>query len=332
MPARPPSDVEADFLQNTRHKTHVLGAQAKAGGVAAELDFRLPNTGILQTINLGIRGTVAGTLSAPHAMGMSSIVANVALMLNTGLTVIKLTGWQYHYLARDFVDLYQDPVSSSNARSAVTAAAFNLDMVLPIAVNSRDIAGLLLLQSRELEAHLYVTFSADTFCATGATVTATVTPTLGLLTIPPGFSAIELATMLDTVHTIIGSTVAVPAVADQDIEWLKANSYLGCYMGMGYGVSGADQYSRALLYAGSTDAVYNYVPTGQDAYFQRAHGRARLPGTLIYDFMGSSGLGMYGSSRDVLHTGKITDLKTVLTPTATGVLDIVRNELQAVRG
>ena len=53
----------------------------------------------------------------------------------------------------------------------------------------------------------------------------------------------------------------------------------------------------------------------------------RIPGTVLWDLMGSSGLGMYDKTRDTIDSSKLTDLATVVQASAAGNLVTVRRQL-----
>jgi hypothetical protein len=61
--------------------------------------------------------------------------------------------------------------------------------------------------------------------------------------------------------------------------------------------------------------------------FNRFHGRARILGVIPFDLVGSSGLGNFGSVRDVLYSQLITDLDSVINFAAAGTLYTIRRQL-----
>lgn len=315
------------FQDATRRKITPLSSKAK--GSESPLRFQLPKTGILAGINLEITGSIAGTLSAPNALGKSSIVREVRALANTGAELFRFSGPQYHWLMRDNHDLFTfDPVPFSDGKSAVVAGAFDISMYLPVAVNARDPVGLFLLQNEQTVVTLTVDFEADANVATGATVTATVVPHLELFTVPadrkdwPAFNLIQ---------QIIGETQSVSGAGDFEYVWPRGVTYMQLLLGFGFGVSGADNWSRVVHRAAQTDRMYEFTPNGLNIEFARFRGRSRPLGTLPLDLIGSSGLGLYASSRDVIYSQMITDLKSVITVTGAGTLHAVRRVLAALQ-
>lgn len=308
----------------TRRK--ILPIASKAKGSENPVTFRLPKVGILAGIHLLITGAVAGTLSAPNAFGMASIVKRVRLTANNGIDILNFSGPEYHYLLRDQIEDYKDPVADSTARNVVTAVAFDISMYLPVAVNLRDPVGLLMLQSEGTEYTLTVEFEADATVATGATVTATVAPHLVLFSVPadrkdwPDFSR---------VHRIIAEEPVISATGEYRYKPPRGNAYLQLLYGLGMAQAGSDKFSRVQLATGS-DVIMDLTPNAFDIEYSHTHGRARLAGTFVFDFLGSSGLGSYGSTRDIVYSQALTDLDVVITVSTADTLYALRREIVAI--
>src|SRR5574337_741646 len=117
------------FEQNTRQKTTILSTITRpTGGGLSTRD--LPKNGLLARIYLNISGSVAGTLSAPNALGFASIVRRVRLRTNNQIEIFNVSGAGWAYLLQDHLELqtgFAQP--QATGRSAVTATTFNLDMV-----------------------------------------------------------------------------------------------------------------------------------------------------------------------------------------------------------
>lgn len=317
--------VVGDFNANTRRKfIQYPDITRPVGGGSSPL-WQLPKTGIAARLWLAIRGSVAGSLSAPNALGMASIIRRVRLTANSGVDLINVSGAGYHYLLRDQLESeLVDPFGQSNARSAVTATTFNLDMMLPFFINLRDPIGGLALQNEQSIFSLGIDWEADATVATGATVTGTVTPYLELFTVPtnredwPSFSLVQ---------QIVEDSQAVAATGDQQYNWPRSNTYLQIVHGLGFGVSGADNWSRARVRVNGADYLEDWDVKGADLQFRYTKGRARPAGVIPIDYMASSGLGNYGIARDWYDSARVVDLASVITATATGTLTNVRRQL-----
>jgi hypothetical protein len=312
------------FDAATRRKIVPLQIQTRptGGGI---LRWNLPRSGLLARIYLGIRGSVAGTLSAPNALGMASIVRRVRLQINSGVDLFSVSGAGYHYLLRGMSELGSDETPQSNAKDAVTATTFNLDMVIPVQINQRDPVGLIMLQSEQTLVQLEVEFEADATVATGATVTATVTPYLEFFTVPVSRDDWP---PLNVIHSILEETRAISAAGDAAYEWPRGNTYLQLVHGFGIGATGADSWNRVRVRTNQSDVMYDLVPMALD--MERNFSglmTTRELGAIPFDLVGSSGLGMYDKLRDTINSAMVTDLETVLTTTGAGTLYTVRRQL-----
>ncbi|KKM63441.1 hypothetical protein LCGC14_1511360, partial [marine sediment metagenome] len=260
-----------------------------------------------------------------NAHGKSSIIREVRLIVNGKIDVISLSGAQYHWLMRDNLEHYIDVAAHTDGRSAVAAGAFTLDMFLPVALNARDVPGLLLLQNEQTEVVLTVEFEALATIASGLdALVGSVVPHLELFSVPVGEKDMP---PLSTVHSLIGETMAISAAGDQSYPWPRGNTYLQMIHGLGFGVSGSDGFSRIYCSAAGNQRFFDATPNALDIEHARFRGRARQSGVIPVDLLGSSGLGSYGSSRDVIYSQAITNLKSVITATGSGTLHSIRREL-----
>jgi hypothetical protein len=311
------------FVRNTRRKVIPLTSQAK--GVSNPLSWQLPKTGFLAGIFLRITATVAGTLSAPNALGAASIVRRVKLTANAGPQLIDISGPGYAYLLRDMLEDYVDVVPQNTGRSAVTATTFNLDMWLPVAVNARDPIGLIAMQNEETQLTLSVEFETDAIVATGATVTATVSPFVEIFTVPVDPKAWP---DLSVLQQIVEDSRAVSAAGDYQYSWPRGNTYLQVIHGAGIAATAADNWTTARLTLNKSEDIWGLLtPAMVTMEFNRFHGRARILGVIPFDLVGSSGLGNFGSVRDVLYSQLITDLDSVINFAAAGTLYTIRRQL-----
>lgn len=310
----------------TRRYVKSAGSKAYASGTTL-LRWQLEKDGILGGIYLETRGTVSGSaLSSLNAHGKSSIIKQVRLVVNGKTDIINLTGAQYHWLVRDNLEHYIDVAAHTDGRSAVAAGAYKLDMWIPVALNARDVPGLVMLQSEQTTVVLTVEFEALATIATGIeTLTGSVVPHLELFSVPANVE--KDLPPLSTVHSIIGETQAISAAGDADYFWPRGNTYLQMLHGLGFGVSGSDGWTRIQCQGAGNQTFFDFTPNGLDIEHVRFRGRARQSGVIPVDMLGSSGLGSYGSSRDVIYSQAITNLKSKVTASGAGTLHNVRREL-----
>ena len=319
--------AQADFVNNTRRKILPLtGAITRPVGGGTFGPYTLPKTGLLARLYLALRGSVAGALSAPNALGMASIISRVRVQLNSGNDLFNVSGAGYHYLLRNTLESeYIDPVSQSNATSAVTATTFNLDMVIPIAVNMRDPTGFIMLQNEQTICNLYIDWLADASVATGATVTLTTGDLfMEIFTVPPDPRNWP---NLNVIHQSVEDQQAVPGAADFPYVWPRGNTYLKVLHGLGIGAAGADGFSKVALRVNQSDYLQSTPADYLDVEYRLMRGRARPAGGVFLDMAASNGLGCYAIARDLINSAMVTDLATVLTATGPGTLYTVREQL-----
>ena len=312
------------FVANTRRKIVQLPTQTRPTG-GGTTSINLPKTGLLAAIVLAVRGTVAGTLSAPSALGFASIISRVRLTLNSGIDIYNVSGAGYHYLLREALESeYTDISGQSNARSAVTAAATNLDMLIPVAINMRDPLGLILLQNEQTLLTLNIDWTADATVATGATVTCTAIPYIELFTVPvdpQDFPPINI------IHQTLEDQQAITGAQDWVYNWPRGNTYLQVMHGIGIGAAGTDLFNKAQIRVNQSDYLQSTDIPYLDLEFRRFRGRPRPAGGIFFDLLASSGLGNYGLTRDVFNSALVTDLASVITTTGSTTAYNVRRQL-----
>lgn len=301
-----------DFERNTRYFVYPMGSQSDLS-VSRRKTFTFNKVGILQGILLSIKGNIAGTLTAPHPLGKARIVREVRVSVNTTGEIHRFSGAGYHYLIRDHIEDGRDPVPFSDARSAIAAANYNVSMFVPLAVNSHDQPGLVLLSTEETVLTLEVEIEADANIATGITGhTVTIAPTALMFKTP---RRLEDYPQLNLIHSFKEEQKSVSTTGEDKVPFPLGDAYLQMLLGYGIGVSGSDKWSNLDVFVGS-DRLERWTPETQDIVFSKVHGRARLPGVISLDWLGSSGLESYGSMRDGISSGALTDFQAFITYSA----------------
>jgi len=315
------------FVANTRRKVVQLPTQTRPSG-GGTTSINLPKTGLLAGIFIAIRGTVGGTVTTANALGNASIINRVRLTLNSGIDIFNVSGAGYNYLLREVIESeYIDVSGQNNARSAVAAAAFNLDMFIPVAINMRDPLGLILLQNEQTLLTLNIDWTADgnVVLTGGGTVTAaTAVPYIELFTVPvdpQDFPPINI------VHQILEDQQAISGAQDWVYNWPRGNTYLQVLHGVGIGAAGADGFSKAQIRVNQSDYLQSTDVPFLDLEFRRIRGRARPAGAVFFDLLGTSGIGNYGLTRDVFNSSLVTDLASVITTTGAYTAYNVRRQL-----
>lgn len=339
--AAPVGATPPPFVLATRLKQIPYGNLIPAGSVPAAAttwNLQLPKTGFLALVLLSIRGSLTGTLTAPNALGFASVISRVKLTANSGVDLVSLSGAGYFFLLSEVLESEYFNVALGvtntliNARSPVTAAAFTLDMVIPIMINLRDPIGLLLLQNEQSIITLSMDTIAPTAAATGATYSSlTANPYLHLFTVPPNPQSWP---RLDLVHSIIEEQQTVTGLGDFAYNLPRGNVYLQLLQGLGIAATATDSWSTTqgvVVYkwrVNQSDFIVQASTDYMDMIHRYYRGRARpLGGIYVIDQLASSGLGNYGLARDLFNSALVTDCATVLTVGITGTMFIVRRQL-----
>lgn len=323
-PAAPPFD------RATRLSFVPLAAINRPAGGGLSPGIELPTNGLLAGLHLSIRGTVGGTVGAVNAAGFASIVRNVVLKLNSGTVVWSMGGIAYHYLYRDGIDsAYVDVVSQTNARDPVTAIATILDMVIPLMVNERDPIGLLLLQNRQTVLTLEIEWETDAnVTATGTFTSFQVIPTLLSFSVPVNPASNP---PLRWLHVVTAEQRSIAGAGQVTYDVPRGNTYMRIIHGAGIAASGADSWTRAALRVNQTQYLMDFTPLSMEMFFRRQTGRARELGMILFDFITTSGLGMYGTTRDLYNSRRTTDMQTVIDVSGAITLYTVREQLIDLR-
>lgn len=321
--------MSGGFFANTRLVNTRLPVQTKPTG-GGTISWQLPKIGFLAALWLRISATITGTLSAPNAYGVSSILRNVRLTTNAAIDLINISGPGYAYLLDEMqeTELFRG-TGQNQGRSAVSAATFNLDMALPVALNSGNPLGVLMLQNEQTLATLSVDFEADATVATGATVTASVEPFMWYYLVP---SDPKDFPRLDVLHTIIEDRQAVSAAGLVTYQLPRGYTYVGVGHGLGIGATPADSWNRFQVRVGQNQFPYDFTPDGMTMAHWLWRGRARPLGGMYVDYLAQAGQGTYSQPRDLLNSALVTDLAHLITATAAGTLVTVRRQLVPLAG
>jgi hypothetical protein len=315
------------FAVNTRRKVLPLtGAITRPVGGGTFGPLTLPKTGLLARIYLALRGSVAGTLTSPNALGMASIISRIRIQANSGIDIFNVSGAGYVYLLRNSLESeYIDPVGQNTGTAAVTATTFNMDAIVPIALNMRDPTGLIMLQNEQTIVNLFIDWLADTSVASGGTVTLTTGDAfLEVFTVPPDPKDWP---PLNVIHQCLEDQQAIAAAGDFPYYWPRGNTYVGVYHGAGIGAAGSDLFNRFAVRVNQSDYLQSTPVDFLDMEYRLQKGRARPAGSVFVDLLATSGLGCYGLARDMFNSALVTDLASVITTTGAATLFTVRRQL-----
>jgi hypothetical protein len=203
----------------------------------------------------------------------------------------------------------------------------DLSMYIPIAINSRDPIGLINLQNPDTQLRLEVETGINGWAMTSGTTTAvsTITPYLGMFRMP---LAKEDRPKFDFVHTMQEDQASLTSGVEFTYNWLRGNTYLSVVHGATLASTPADSWTLASLRVNQNDYLRPPLPPAYyNGEFSQYRGRARVLGVIPFDLVSLSGLGNYGSLRDLLNTQNLTDIQSVIVPSGTVALYTMKRQL-----
>lgn len=324
------------FNFNTRRIVQPLGVVVRPAGGGPSAPIVLPKVGLLARIWLFVRGAFVGAAVAPNALGHAAVINRVRLTLNSGIDLWNTSGPGYQYMYRNFHNDYRNPFPATTALNPIAGAgapgeACAVDMLVDVALNTRDPVGLINLQSEQVAAGLSIVWEADAVLDAGPAGT-----------VPTGFVCqpfVEFFTLpadpanmppLNLVHQVVETVEAVAGAGIYTYNWPRGNIFAGVYHGMGFlpGVgAGADALTGLQIRSNQSNFPYTATVPMLDADYAVTHNAARRLGTYPIDLLGSSGLGAYGLARDMIDSSQLTDLATVMAVTGAGNMTTVTRQL-----
>lgn len=296
------------------------------GGIVT---YELPKTGLLARLYLHTSITVGGTVNTPNPLGIASAIKKVRVYTNGGQDIYSVSGVGYGYMLN-----FNQELMGVNGRqianqynTAVSATSFNLDMVIPIAINMNSPIGMILLQNEQLQVLLSIEYETPAnIGGSTATVTAGTTAVAMEFFAPPADP--KDWPDLSLIHQTVEDQISIAATGDYIVNFQRGNVYLEALFGFGVAASAADNWSRLILRINQSDILYDLEPNLVTQIVSFRQNISRGLGYIPIDLIGSDGLGTYASARDYINTALLTDFQAVLTATSTGTLYLVRRMLQ----
>jgi hypothetical protein len=315
--------------------------ESKARVSGGSTTWNLQRVGYVSHIDIPLPVVISGTVGTVNALGGAAIVKRVRVSVNNIGDIVNISGAGYHYLLRKYMGDYRDPVAHSNACSAITATTMNVSMRIPIAFNTRDPLGLLLLQNDQTLLTLTIEWETDAnITSTGTIAALNVQPAVYWFTVPANESD---RPPIDHIHQIIEDQVAISGAGDFPYDTPRGAIITHMLFGCGINAAGADSWSAAVLKLQQSYTKYEYTPALVDMEFSATHGflytnSTALPysqrplGLIPFDFTGSSGLGVFGKMRDVIDSRQVTSFRTVITATGAVTLYALRRQIAKLEG
>jgi hypothetical protein len=319
------------FADKTRRKIVRLGQQART--TAGTLTWDIPKTGLLAGIYLHVfLDSGAAGWGAPHAKLAHHVISRVQLTANSGIDLVNVSGDGLDLL-RYYMEDYRDSVGAGWVTALAAAGTWDLNCFIPVSINRRDPLGMFMLQNEATLLQLTITL-LDPVVAGGAASTYDdfhVVPYLELYSVP---SDPKDWPPLNVVHQLLEETRAVTGAGAFQYQWPRGNTYAQVIHGLDTGATTAwsDNFTAMNLTVNHSDRLIDSDPDHLNLEFRQSHGIARPAGLVAIDFLGTSGLGTFGSARDLFYSAMVTEIDTNFTMSAAGQLTTLRRQLVALKG
>lgn len=319
---------EIPFEFATRNKRlRNLAAIAGVAGGGLGTTVTLPKTGFLARVWLSISYVMGGTVNTPNTLGISSAIRRVRLQTNQGADIFNVSGPGYGYLLQNACEIggVNGRQPKNQFSTAVSAATFNLDMVVPVMLNLHDTLGLVMLQDEQLQVVLTVEWENQTVVggSTATMTSASATPMIEFFTVPPDPRSYPQS--LNLIQQTLEDQITISqSSGDFPYTLPTGNAYLQLIMGYGILATAVDNWNRIQLRINQGDYVYDYTPQSMDQLVGYMYNLTRGLGQIYIDLASNDGLGTYGSSRDFIDSAALSDFQFVLTVTASGTLYLIR--------
>jgi len=353
-----PQQRNAYFNQLTRQ--HIIAMPAKAWTEGGTVSFEIPKSRYLSKIKLLIKGTVTWvhateTAFDPVATAPFSLVKKIEVNMNNGFSPYSVDGNDAYFLNLlqnngSMVSPVIDTATVTNASraknvlgktsSSSTGTANRVQMILdlPLTLNDRDPAGLILLQAPDIMVNVNVTMgtclsdlAATTTGFTATLSNATIQPIIETFSIPgveyaePDLSVIKLVhSRIETIAAAGVKHITLPVgnMYRKLLIWIKDSSG---------GETDADLSTNFDLTFNVADKPYSIPHRVLAEMNQQAYGKILPAGLFVFDFASNSGVPNFGTARDYLNTAKLTDFGLEFTAAAAGSVQYCYEQLSVLK-
>lgn len=322
----------AEFVAKTRQMILPVAEQAtySSGGTS---QIRLPKMGLLSALHVHVSGTMTNTLNTGTAAlgskGPWNLIKEFILRTNQGVDIVKVGGHSAHVLdVATAGHLYEPDDGQRSAtrngvyRAGAAAGANSWDywIKIPVTPNDRDLIGLLLLQTDQMQADVLINWNTAYATDISAPITVTGNATaafvgtaelyLELYTLP---AEKEAAPDLSTLFVTLEQSDPISGVGENRFSLPRPHKYARILHSVEInGALDATNISKLELKYNYNDNVYNLSQSAFQYLLRRRYGRDLPDGAYIWDLMFQGAPG-YGGGRDLIDAAAVSDLSTYLT-------------------
>lgn len=347
------------FNQLTRQ--HIQALPAKAWTEGGTVSFEIPKARLLSKIKLLVKATVNAKHASATPFGLAanapfSLIQKIEVNLNNGFSPYVLSGVDAYFMNLLGVNGHMVPVVSNGTAATITAsraknkigleASANgtdnvMQMVidLPLTLNDRDPAGLILLQANDVLVNVNVTmgtFTTDVMAAAaGYTIVlsnCTITPIIETYSIPSIQDAMPDLSLIKLVHS---RTETISAAGQQTISLPTGNMYrkLLVYVSdASGGEADSDLSTNFDILFNTADRPYSVPHWVLSEMNQQDYGQILPNGLFVFDFSRNAGIPNYGSARDYIDTAQLTEMQLQFNAAAAGSVKYIYETISVLKG
>lgn len=355
-----PAQRNQYFNQLTRQ--HIQGLPAKPWQEGSTVSFEIPKARLLSRIKLLVKGKInivhaTETAFVPVANAPFPLIKKVEVNLNNGFSPYVVSGVQAYFM--NLLGVNGSMVSPITGTNTVTAASRaknilgitadasadggadnRLQMIidLPIALNDRDPAGLIMLQAPDVLVNVNITMGnilTDLFSdATGFTVSlsdATIQPIIETFSIP---APMEARPDLSILKLVQGRTETIAAAGSKVISLPTGNMYRKLAVWVKDATGGeadGDLNTDFRLTLNTADQPYSIPHRVLADINQLDYGVALPAGLFIFDFARNGGIPNFSSPRDYIDTAQLTQFELEFTAAAAGSVEYIYETISVLK-
>lgn len=345
------------FANYTRMHWQTLGAVA--GAEDSRITFQVPKSRLLSKVRVMVQATLTSTQAgnadyAPAANAPFTFVRNIEMKLNNGFAPFNISGeglYFYNMLRTSSAVItpltgLNTTIAASRRRNVlgITSAAggaanvvrFFLD--LPVTLNDRDPAGLILAQNPQTTIDVNIDLgdvndiapaaAGYTYALTGITVTPFVEtfsvpadpnarPDLSILKLVQQQNQVVAGAGLQTVRLQAGNTFRKLLFYIQDATGGETDTDLGTNL--------------IKLVLNTADYPIEIHPRVLQAINEETYGQSLPNGLFVFDFASLQGIANYAGSRDYFDTEDLTEFWLQFTSAAAGNVWVISETLTKMK-
>jgi len=299
---------------------------------------RLNQVGFLNSIVCRVTGTM--TLSAAGALaadGPWNLVQRVRLTLNTGVTIITLTGYGTFLLNHFHKEEFNPTTTTStrvfNAPVAAGANAWNFMFELPVAANDGQNfeVGLINLQTEELVAQVEIDWASELTAVTLATGFVGRADVYAKWYEVPDPTKVRYPP-LNILHRLEETRTVVNGTGDNRVPLLRQGTLLQLIHTLRLnGVRNSADLVALRLDLNRSDRVYRYELATLEWYAAQQLGQDLPVGVFFWDWWYAQKDLSQGDGRDFVDTEAIAQIDSVIEVSTAAVLGSNNNFIDSIR-